>query len=214
MSGEGTFPGECPDAAAGHSAEIRLERKYRCPALPFHRTAALRMPFDPRHTYSRRIALTVLLSASVVVGIAFVPARLSGNPATVLLLEDVHWTVSAGAAAALAWLGVRSATAHERAPRRWFAFGLTFNLLGQLVWDLQGITLSTPIPNLIDALFLAPGACCVLGLIATLRTRAPMVSRPFMLDVTALSVVILTLTLDLYVPRRQETMDLLQLGIL
>ena len=79
------------------------------------------MPFDPRHTYSRRIALTVLLSASVVVGITFVAARLSDNPAAVQLLDDLHWTVSAIAAAALAWLGVRSATAHERAPRRWFA---------------------------------------------------------------------------------------------
>jgi len=174
------------------------------------------MPVDSNNAtdaYSSRIALKVLLPAGVVVVGAFVAARLSGNPAVVQLLDYLHWTVSATAAAALAWLGARSATAHDRAPRRWFAFGLASNLLGQLLWDMQGITHWTPIPNLVDALFLALGPCCVLGLIATLRTRSPVLSRPFILDVTALALVILTLTLDLYVPRR-ETMDLLQLGIL
>src|ERR1700686_1679592 len=90
--------------------------------------------------YSGRIALKVLLPASMVVGGAFVAARLSGNPAVVQLLEFLHWTVSAGAAAALAWLGARSATGHDRAPRRWFAFGLTSNLLGLLLWGMQGVT--------------------------------------------------------------------------
>jgi signal transduction histidine kinase/CheY-like chemotaxis protein len=173
------------------------------------------MPLDPptsRDTYSSRIALKVLLPVSVVVGGAFVAARLSGNPAVVQLLDYLHWTVSAIAAAALAWLGARS-PGHDRAPRRWFACGLTSNLLGQLLWDVQGITHWTPIPNLEDVLFLGLGPCFVLGLIATLRTRFRVPSRPFILDVTALALVILTLTLALYLPRR-ETMNLLQLGIL
>ena len=174
------------------------------------------MPLDsPASTgaYSSRIALKVLLPASMIAGGAFVAARLSGNPAVVQLLDYLHWTVSAIAAAALAWLGARSANEHDRASRRWFAFGLTFNLLGQLLSDMQGITHWTPIPNLSDVLYLGLGPCCVLGLIASLRTRSRVPSRPFVLDVTALALVILTLTIDLYLPRR-ETMDLLQLGIL
>jgi hypothetical protein len=163
--------------------------------------------------YSGRIAPKVLLPACLIVGGAFVAARLSGNPAAVDLLDYLHWTVSAIAAAALAWLGVRSANEHDRVPRRWFACGLTSNLLGQLLSDMQGITGWTPIPNLSDALFLGFGPCCVLGLIATLRTRSPALNRPFVLDVTALALVILTLTLDLYLPRR-GTMDLVQLSIL
>jgi len=163
--------------------------------------------------YPSRIALKVLLPASMVVGAAFVAARLSGNPAVVNLLDCLHWTVAAIAAATLAWLGVRSADAHDRAPRRWFAYGLTSTLLAQLLFDVQQITHWTPIPNLSDALFLGFGPCCVLGLITTLRTRSPLQNRPFVLDVTALALVILTLTLDVYLPRR-ETMDLLPLSIL
>jgi signal transduction histidine kinase/CheY-like chemotaxis protein len=163
--------------------------------------------------YSSRIAPIVLLPASMVVGGAFVAARLSSNAAVVGLLDYLHWTVAAFAAAALAWLGVRSADEHDRAPRRWFAFGLTSTLLGQLLSDMQGITHWTPIPNLSDALYLGLGPCVFLGLMATLRTHSPVLSRPFVLDVTALALVLLTLTLDLYLPRR-ETMDLLQLSIL
>jgi two-component system, sensor histidine kinase and response regulator len=163
--------------------------------------------------YSSRIALKVLLPASMVVGGVFIAARLSGNPAVVNLLDCLHWTVAAIAAATLAWLGVRSADEHDRAPRRWFAFGLTSTLLAQLLFDMEEITHWTPIPNLSDALFLGLGLCCVLGLITTLRTRSPAQNRPFVLDVTALALVILTLTLDVYLPRR-ETMGLLPLIIL
>jgi signal transduction histidine kinase/CheY-like chemotaxis protein len=163
--------------------------------------------------YSSRIALKVLLPASIGVGGAFVAARLSSNPDVVHLLDYLHWTISAIGAAALAWLGVRSADEHDRATRRWFACGLTFTLLGQLLFDMQEITHWTPIPNLSDALFLGLGPCCVLGLHATLRTHSPVLSRPLVLDITALALVILTLTLDLYLPRR-GTMTLLELTIL
>jgi signal transduction histidine kinase/DNA-binding response OmpR family regulator len=163
--------------------------------------------------YPSRIALKLLLPASICVGGAFLAARLGSNPAVVERLDYLHWTISAFAAAALAWLGVRSADELDRTPRRWFACGLTSTLLGQLLFDMQGITHWTPIPNLSDALFLGLGPCCVLGLIATLRTHSPVLSRPFILDITALALVILTLTLDLYLPRR-GTMDLLQLSIL
>jgi len=63
--------------------------------------------------YSSRIALKVLLPAGMLVSGTFIAARLSGNPAVVDLLDCLHWTVAAMAAATLAWLGVRSADAHD-----------------------------------------------------------------------------------------------------
>ena len=155
----------------------------------------------------------LLLGASIGVVGAFVAARLSSDELTVHLLDYLHWTIAAIAAAALAWLGVLSADHQDRGARRWFAYGLTFTLLAQLLFDVQEITHWTPIPNLSDALFLCLGPCCVLGLAAALRTHAPFQSRPFTLDVTALALAILTLTLDLYLPRR-GAMDLLALMIL
>jgi signal transduction histidine kinase len=91
--------------------------------------------------------------------------------------------------------------------------GLTSSVLGQLLFDLRVVTSWTPIPNLADALFLGLGPCCVLGLTASLRPNFPLQRRPFVLDVTALGLVILTLTLDLYLPRRQ-TMDLWSMCLL
>ena len=38
--------------------------------------------------------------------------------------DNVHWTLSYACAALCAWLGVRHASAHERAARRWFAENL------------------------------------------------------------------------------------------
>jgi signal transduction histidine kinase/DNA-binding response OmpR family regulator len=155
----------------------------------------------------------VLLGASIVVASAFAAARLSRDAAVVHLLDYLHWTVSYAAAAGLAWLGFRSADAGDRAARRWFAYGIGISLAGQLLFDVQEITHWTPIPNLSDALFLSLGPFCVLGLGAARPTQSPFQSRAFVLDITALALVILTLTLDLYLPRR-ETMSLVPLIIL
>jgi signal transduction histidine kinase/DNA-binding response OmpR family regulator len=161
---------------------------------------------------SDRIALTVLLSASVAVVGAFLVARVTSDPAVVHLLDYLHWTIAYAAAAALSWLGVKAASSSDRFARRWFAYGLSSSLLGQLLLDVQAITHSTLIPNLSDALFLGLGPCCVMGLIDALRTHGPIDRRPFVLDITALGLVILTLTLDLYLPQR-ETMSLVELSI-
>ncbi len=162
--------------------------------------------------HSHRTA-QLLLGASVIVAVAFIAARASSNTIAAHLFDYFHWTVAAAAATALAWLGVRSADDHDRTARRWFAYGLTFTLLGQLLFDVQEITRRMPIPNLPDALFLGMAPCCVLGLASTLRTHSRFQRRPFILDVTALALVILTLTLDLYLPRR-GAMDLLGLIVL
>ena len=167
---------------------------------------------DVSRTVPGRTALKLLLGAGIAVLGAFAAGRLSSDPLTVHLLDYLHWTISCAAAAALGWLGVHGADQRDRPARRWFAYGLTFTLLAQLLFDVQEIC-HWMIPHLNDALYLCLGPCCVLGLVTALRAHAPFPSRPFVLDVTALAVVILTLTLDVYLPRR-GAMDLLALVIL
>ena len=151
-----------------------------------------------------------LAAAAVVVVVAFfVAARGSRDIATGHLFDYLHWTIASMAAASLGWMGVRSARAEDRAARRWFAAGLTITLLAQLLFDMQEITQRILIPNLSDALFLSIGPCFVLGMLSPIRAHL-MQRRSFDLDVSALALVILTLTLDLYLPRRggMEPVDL------
>jgi two-component system, sensor histidine kinase and response regulator len=149
----------------------------------------------------RNISNVLWSSIAVIIG-AFVAARTSSNIDTAHIFDYLHWTVADLAATTLAWLGVGVADESERAPRRWFARGLTLTLLAQFLFDAQEITRFTFIPHLSDSLFLSLGPCCVLGLAGTLRTHSPFPGKPFTLDVTALALVVLTLTLDLYLPRR------------
>jgi signal transduction histidine kinase len=160
-----------------------------------------------------RLAQKVLAGASLGVTAVFVAARCSNNQAAVYLLDCLHWTIAYIAAAALAWLGVHCSDGYVRDARRWFAYGLTSTALGELVFDLQAAAPWTPTPNLSDPLFLGLGPCCVLGLAASLGPNSPFRRRPFLLDVTALGLVILTLTLDLYLPRR-GALNLWTLGVL
>jgi signal transduction histidine kinase/DNA-binding response OmpR family regulator len=157
-----------------------------------------------------RLARQLLLGAGMGVGGAFLAARFISDPAVVHWLDYVHWTIAALASTALAWLGVGSADVRDRSARRWFARGLSLTLLGQLLFDANEITHRTLVPYLTDVLFVSLGPCFVLGLIATLRTHPPVERRPFVLDITTLGLVILTLTLDFYLPRR-ESMSLLDL---
>jgi signal transduction histidine kinase/CheY-like chemotaxis protein len=169
---------------------------------PFVSTDVAATLADLSNTASQRSAHRLLLVSSIAVIAAFAAARTSNNSATSQLFDDLHWTVAYLVATTLAWLGVRAADDHERVTRRWFARGLTITLMAQLLFDVQELTGRTPIPHLADALFLGLGPCCVLGLVATLRSLSPALRKPFVLDVTALAMVILTLTLDLYLPRR------------
>ena len=73
------------------------------------------------------------------------------------------------AAAVVAWLGVLDASGADRAARRWFAIGLTFTAVGDLIYNYYEITGHTPISTLSDTLFLLLGPCFLLGLVAVLR---------------------------------------------
>jgi signal transduction histidine kinase/DNA-binding response OmpR family regulator len=142
-----------------------------------------------------------------------VAARLSNKLSTGHDFDYLHWTIAYAVATILAWMGVRRASDADVASRRWFACGLTITLAAQVLFDLQEITQRTPIVNLSDALFLSIGPCFVMGMLAPIRGRAATQRRSFDLNVTALALVVLTLTADLYLPMRGRT-DPLDLTIL
>ena len=157
---------------------------------------------DTPLTVAQRTRKQVLLYSTLAVVAGFSAARVSHDTSTSQLFDYFHWTIAYLAATVLAWWGVRTADDCERGPRRWFARGLTLTLVAQLLFDVQGITGMTPIPNLSDLLFLSLGPCFVMGLLATFHGHAPAHRKAFVLDVSAMALVILTVTLDLYLPRQ------------
>jgi signal transduction histidine kinase/DNA-binding response OmpR family regulator len=156
-------------------------------------------------TGHNRLAIGLVAGMLLVVIGLFTAARLSSTLSTGHYFDYLHWTIAYAVAATLAWMGVRRAGAGDLASRRWFACGLTVTLLAQVLFDLQEITQHTPIVNLSDALFLSIGPCFVMGMLAPMRGRTSAQRRSFDLNVTALALVVLTLTADLYLPRRSQT---------
>jgi signal transduction histidine kinase/CheY-like chemotaxis protein len=157
------------------------------------------------NTGQNRLAARLVAGTSIVVLGLFVAARLSSTLTTGHYFDYLHWTIAYAVAATLAWMGVRRARDGDVAPRRWFAAGLTITLVAQVLFDLQEITRRTPIVNLSDALFLSIGPCLAMGLLAPMRGRALPQRRSFDLNVAALALVVLTLTADLYLPKRGQT---------
>jgi signal transduction histidine kinase/CheY-like chemotaxis protein len=165
-------------------------------------------PADIPATDPQRTRYRVLLGSSLLVVATFIAARLSNSSEASHLFDFFHWTVAYLAASVLAWIGVRTADENDRVPRRWFARGLTVTVAAQLLFEVQDFTGVTPIPYLTDLLFLSLGPCMVLGLAATFKGHPSVPRKPFVLDVTAMAVVVLTLTLVLYLPRSGLISDL------
>ena len=153
------------------------------------------------------------LLTAVAVVLLFAAGLRVPDPHTGHLFDYVHWTIAYAVAVILAWSGVRRAAPVDLAPRRWFALGLTLTFMGQLITDVQDVTHWIPIPNLSDALFLSIGPCFVFGMLAPMRAASASQKRAFDLNVSSLALVILTLTLDLYLPRRADS-DPVELFIL
>ncbi|HTD75671.1 MAG TPA: response regulator [Steroidobacteraceae bacterium] len=157
------------------------------------------------NTRQDRLAARVVASTLIVVICVFMAARLSSKLSTGHSFDYLHWTIAYAVAATLAWMGVRRARNGDVASRRWFAWGLTATLAGQVLFDWQEITQRTPITNLSDALFLSIGPCFAMGMLALIRGRTSTQRRSFDLNVTAVALVVLTLTSDLYLPRSGRT---------
>ena len=164
---------------------------------------------DRGHRLATRLAVVGLTAVLILALLASYGHAL----ATGLFLEHLHWTLAYFLAAVLAWLGVYFATPADRVSRRWFALGLSVTLASQVLYDLEAIMPWTTVPYLTEVLFLSIGPCFVLGTLAPIWPRSSIQRRPFALDVIALALVVLTLTLDLYLPRRAD-MDAVDLAIL
>jgi PAS domain S-box-containing protein len=168
----------------------------------------------------------ILAGASLVVLLAVAAAYLSAAPAAALFFDDLHWTVATASAAAMAWLGYRSAgdEAAVARPRYWFAWGLTSYAAGQLLWDAQSLAGWYPFPAPSDFFYLLIGPLCAVGFAAGLAPgRRSADRRPdrrpaenywaFGLDAAALAAAVLAATLALYLPLNQSA-GILQLGVL
>src|SRR5580698_1704128 len=157
------------------------------------------------NTGQNRLAVRLIAVTLIVVIGLFVAARLSTKLRTGHYFDYLHWTIAYAVAATLGWMGVRRAGEGDKVSRRWFACGLTITLVAQVLFDLQEITQLTPIVNLSDALFLCIGPCFVMGMLVPIRGRVSAQRRAFDLNVSALVLVVLTLTADLYLPMRGQT---------
>jgi signal transduction histidine kinase/CheY-like chemotaxis protein len=159
---------------------------------------------------AHRVAVCLLVLASATVcGLASVSLT-SADLETVTVFDRLHWTVAYVTAPIIAWLGLWRVEGPDRTARRWFAIGLTITGIAYLDYVYWGFTGHTLVPKYGDQLFLAIGPCSLIGVIAVARKHPRLPLRSFLLDVVALALVVLTLTLDLYLPR-QEIMAPLKL---
>lgn len=128
--------------------------------------------------------------------------------------DNLHWTVGTLTAAALAWLGQRSAPADSVRGLRWIAIGLTGYAFGQIVWDVQTIVGFSGFPSPSDVFYLWLGPCVGAGLLIEAWRLADRVQRKtLLLDAATLAIAATTLVLALYLPRRGD-MALLPLAVL
>jgi signal transduction histidine kinase/CheY-like chemotaxis protein len=152
--------------------------------------------------HSHRLAVGILVLASLAVCVLFALGQASSDAQTTARVFDrLHWTVAYVAAAIIAWLGVFEGKGHDRTARRWFAIGLTVTALAYLDYVYWSFTDNVLIPKIGDQLFLVLGPCTLLGVLAVRRKHPRLPVKTFLLDVIALALVLLTLTLDLYLPR-------------
>jgi signal transduction histidine kinase/CheY-like chemotaxis protein len=155
--------------------------------------------------HHRWVSLLLMISTVLIV-ISFIAAGLASTAFQADNLDNLHWTIAYATAAILAWQGVRQADATTRITRRWFAYGLSLNLGGQLCWDLQTLLQLTAYPSLSDFLFLSLGPCCVWGLWRSVQQQqGRSLNWPLLVDATTLSVVLLGMVLALYLSHYHST---------
>ncbi|MCB4810055.1 EAL domain-containing protein [Methylovorus menthalis] len=151
-------------------------------------------------------AVTVVILA--IIGSFFVPQP------WLPLLDNLHWTVSSGAAFLLAWMGYRQAYPEQREPRRWFLLGIGSYFVGQLCWDVQSVIGWNPFPAPADFFYLMLGPCCILGLLSALKlhlSHAKLTAAK--LDMAVMTIAVIGLILLIYMGRQADS-NALQLLVL
>ncbi|ANE55349.1 hypothetical protein [Methylomonas sp. DH-1] len=130
------------------------------------------------------------------------------------LLDNVHWTVSAAAAWAIAWLGALRGAAGQYVYRRWFCYGTGLYFAGQCCWNLQELFYWNPFPAPADVFYLAMGPCFGVGLLKALRRQvSPARLLAAKLDTVAMTLALLGFILALYLPHAANA-DALELAVL
>lgn len=157
------------------------------------------------HSSLGRPAGSILAVAVGVLVACQIGMRLAPEPSTQRLLDNVHWTTSFAAAAALGWLGVRRASADTAPFKRWLALALTAYSIGQLCWDVQVALDRNPFPGPSDVFYVCLGALTLVGLLSLLTSRASAEQRrTALLDSAGLCAGVLAVTLSAYLPRRGD----------
>ena len=151
----------------------------------------------------QRLAVRILLAASAAVCAMAALSLTATDATTAQLFDRLHWTVAYVTAAVLAWLGVWQVEGPDRTARRWFAIGITITAIAYLDYVSWAFTGRLLVPKFGDQLYLALGPCSLIGVITVMRKNPRLPLRPFLLDVVSLALVLLTLTLDLYLPREK-----------
>ncbi len=164
--------------------------------------------------YSARLANYILLPAAIVASVSIAIALVTPKEPLKQFFDNVHWTLSFGVAAALAWLGSCTGTDPDRKARRLFAIGLTLYALGQVVWDLEAAFSQVHFPDFSDIFYLCPGPFIFVAMLACLRRSSSRANfRAALLDVAGLATAVLTFVLAIYLPRHQ-TQTMLQMVVL
>ena len=137
------------------------------------------------------------------------------NPAADHAADNVRWTVEMVAGAALVAFRRRGTAGQLRRTLGWFLAGASAYAFGQLLWDIQTARGTLRFPGFHDLFYLALPACVAAGIVPVLTcsTAAGKMRRATWVNMAAITVLTLTLTLVLYLPVR-GTRSALELGVL
>jgi len=151
---------------------------------------------------STQTSSIIMVGALVIIIMALICLHLELNSVTKHLLEALHGTVACFAGAWLAWAGTFGAASKESRPRRWFAWGLTMNLIGYIIGLLQPVFGWTDFPGPADVFHIALGPCCAMGIWQSLRSQTTTSEiRTAALDASALGLGALAMVMALYIPQ-------------
>src|SRR6187402_3019559 len=101
-----------------------------------------------------RTAAAILGPTLLAVAASVIVAMTTSDATTARFFDNLHWTISYSAAAALACIGARRAPAPDARAKRWFALALIGYAVGQVLWDVQVASGWNPFPGPSDAFYL------------------------------------------------------------
>ncbi|PPC89898.1 MAG: hypothetical protein CTY35_14835, partial [Methylotenera sp.] len=159
--------------------------------------------------------LKIFWLATISMLLIFIFQYLINDKSWLIILDNSHWTLGHVAALAMAWIGLQeSQNEQELVARRFFFIGLSFYLVGQLLWNFQVYIGRNTFPALSDIGYLALGPFCLWGLVSAKRLMPTEHSAyVLLLDFIMMSISILAFTLVTYL-NKNTVPDLLALSVM